>query len=726
MASSSRGNGAPPYGKRSHSSWIPRVAEDYGDSGAFPEINCVQYPLEMGKKKSSTSKSTSQASNGAQSLAIQLNAEGEVKFQDLIARQGATKDKIIHSKFTDLLPKQITDDMPDLHRPDAETIKENTEKTRRALEAMVSAQVSAAMPVKAAPKQAPAQYIRYTPATQGEEFNSGAGQRIIKMCEAQRDPMSPPRFKINKKLPQGPPSPPAPVMHSPTRKVTVKEQQEWKIPPSISNWKNPKGYTIPLDKRLAADGRGLQSVHINENFSKFAEALYIADRKAREALEMRAKVEQTIAQKEKSKKEEDLKSLANQIREQRSGIKSSSGPTPAGAGGDQTDEEENRSDHEDDDRHKRRSRSAESSSDRSRSRSSSSSSSENEEEYETRRRRRSKDGNGNNDDTRVGRSENRDRERDRDRDRREDSSSHHHHRGDRREEQHHHRSNRNDDDHDNDGDRSRDRRDHRDNRDRDRSRDRDRDRNRDRDHDRKKKNKDGKSVEKAEEREREEIRRERQKERRRDAAISRAAPEKRTALMKEKERDVSEKIALGLPNTGHNTGDVQFDSRLFNGAKGLDTGFGEEDSYTVYDKPWRETEQVASTIYRPSKNLNKDYGDEFENALSAKRFVPDKGFSGAQASGGAGRQASDGPVAFEQQVQQQDTSFDPFQIDDFLVNLKSNNKDNDKSTSSSKNKEDSKSSGSSKREQSEDHYSKSKSHSSSSKSSSHSHSKKRK
>lgn len=64
--------------------------------------------------------------------------------------------------------------------------------------------------------------------------------------------------------------------------MTVKEQQEWRIPPSVSNWKNPKGYTLPLDKRLAADGRGLQSVHINEKFAKLAEALYIADRKARE------------------------------------------------------------------------------------------------------------------------------------------------------------------------------------------------------------------------------------------------------------------------------------------------------------------------------------------------------------------------------------------------------------------------------------------------------------
>ena len=50
---------------------------------------------------------------------------------------------------------------------------------------------------------------------------------------------------------------------------------------------------------MAADGRGLQSTHINENFAKLAESLYIADRKAREAVEMRAQVEKKIANKEK-------------------------------------------------------------------------------------------------------------------------------------------------------------------------------------------------------------------------------------------------------------------------------------------------------------------------------------------------------------------------------------------------------------------------------------------
>tara|TARA_B100000482_G_scaffold186261_1_gene163736 strand:+ start:756 stop:911 length:156 start_codon:yes stop_codon:yes gene_type:complete len=36
---------------------------------------------------------------------------------------------------------------------------------------------------------------------------------------------------------------------------------------------NPKGYTIPLDKRLAADGRGLQEVQINDNFAKLSEVI---------------------------------------------------------------------------------------------------------------------------------------------------------------------------------------------------------------------------------------------------------------------------------------------------------------------------------------------------------------------------------------------------------------------------------------------------------------------
>jgi len=246
----------------------------------------------------------------------------KIKYDNLLRTAEQPKDKVIHSRFSDIVEKQIkaSDDDPELARPDEEKLKEIAEKTREALELEINTKIAAAQPNQVAQKPAEAQYIRYTPSQGGVMYNSGSKQRVIRMVEQQRDPMEPPRFKTNKKIPRGPPSPPAPVLHSPTRKTSVREQQEWKIPPCISNWKNPKGYTIPLDKRLAADGRGLQDPHINDKFAKLAESLYIADRKAREAVETRATLEKKLAQKDKEKKEIKLRELAEKARQERSGI----------------------------------------------------------------------------------------------------------------------------------------------------------------------------------------------------------------------------------------------------------------------------------------------------------------------------------------------------------------------------------------------------------------------
>ncbi|XP_046338629.1 SNW domain-containing protein 1-like [Haliotis rufescens] len=489
---------APPYGHRK--GWIPRSQEDFGDGGAFPEIHVAQYPLGMGLKETTSN-----------SLAVSLDQHGKIKY-DAIARQGHGKDKVIHSRPGDLVPKMIDEDDPDLQRPDEEAIEDTTEKTRQALSKLVSSKISAAMPVRHAEKQAPAQYIRYTPSQQGVAFNSGAKQRIIRMVEVQKDPMEPPRFKVNKKIPRGPPSPPAPVMHSPNRKVTVKEQQEWKIPPCISNWKNNRGYTIPLDKRLAADGRGLQGVHINENFAKLAEALYIADRKAREAVEMRAQIEKKMAQKEKEKKEESLRMLAQRAREERAGIRRA----------DERDEEEV---------------------------------------------------------------------------------------------------------------------------------------------------------------ERNELRRDRQKERQRDRNLARAAPDKRSRIQKERERDISEKIALGLPNAGGSQ-ETQFDQRLFNTNKGMDSGFGDDEAYNVYDKPWREENSIGNQIYRPSNRKDKDlYGEDFDTLMKQKRFVPDREFEGTDRS-----RRRDGPVQFEQDVEE-----DLFGLDKFFTEAKRGQKRAGDDSRSSRDYESSKS-----------------------------------
>lgn len=254
---------------------------------------------------------------------------------------------------------------------------------------------------------------------------------------------------------------------------------------------------MPLDKRLAADGRGLQQLHINENFAKLAEALYIADRKAREAVETRAQLEKKLAQKEKETKEEHLRQLAQRARDERAGIKT----------------------------------------------------------------------------TGSGHARNFDEE----------------------------------------------------------------------------------------EQERELLRQDRHKERARERNLARAAPDKRSKLQRERERDISEQIALGMPARGVSSNETQFDQRLFGQAKGLGQGYADDEAYNVYDKPWRDGGSMANHIYRPNKNIDKDMygGEDLDKAIRTNRFVPDKEFGGTDRSG----TSRSGPVQFEKEE-------DPFGLDQFLSQAK--------------------------------------------------------
>lgn len=136
------------------------------------------------------------------------------------------------------------------------------------------------------------QYIRYTPDQNSEAFNSGAKQRIVKMVTVQEDPLEPPKSK-HKRAPRGPPSPPETILRSPSRKITAKDQADWNIPACISNWKNAKGYTIPLHMRVQADGRNLQDATINHKFPKFSEAILLAEIQARKEVEERNKIKQS-------------------------------------------------------------------------------------------------------------------------------------------------------------------------------------------------------------------------------------------------------------------------------------------------------------------------------------------------------------------------------------------------------------------------------------------------
>ncbi|KZT02308.1 pre-mRNA-processing protein 45 [Laetiporus sulphureus 93-53] len=298
----------PPYGQRN--GWKPTSPDDFGDGGAYPECHVAQYPLDMGKKKTAA----------GNTLALQVDSEGNVRY-DVIAQQGQRPGKIVQSQFKDLVPlahrKDLDDTQRQMERPTEDDVQATTEKTRAALEKLVNGKIKAAQPKNVPDSQGKTSFIRYTPGQQNGA--NGLKQRIVKMTEVVEDPLEPPRFK-HKKIPRGPPSPPPPVLRSPPRKATAQEQKEWMIPPCISNWKNNKGYTIPLDKRLAADGRGLQDLHINDNFAKFSEALFIADRHAREEVRQRGLMQQKLAEKQKAQKEENLRMLAQRAREERAGI----------------------------------------------------------------------------------------------------------------------------------------------------------------------------------------------------------------------------------------------------------------------------------------------------------------------------------------------------------------------------------------------------------------------
>jgi SNW domain-containing protein 1 len=536
--------------------------------GAYPEIHLAQYPLNMGRPDKRGAGGAAGAGRASQTLALTVDAEGNVNY-DAIVKQGGHSNALVATNHKALVPKleQLNAKMP---KPDEQAIEETTKATAAALEARVLKKQAVMNPKAVAAAPGAAEYIKYTSASSSAAHASGASTRIIKMQNMPVDPLEPPKFR-HVKVPRGSGSPPVPVMHSPPRALTTQDRQDWKIPPCISNWKNAKGYTIPLDKRLAADGRGLQEVQVNDQFAKFSEALYIAEQTARSAVETRAKMQRELLAREKERKEEELRELAAKARQDRMGGRvvsareaadsvaagsvgrgrAASPPSPAAAataraGGPASSE----------DRNVRRPASAgEPPSDDER---------EIPEAYRTRNERRR----GLDEDAEETRAEREERRR--------------------RDEL------------------------------------------------------------------REERRRERERERRLDARDARGY--KRSKLTRDKDRDISEKVALGMAKVSGG-GEAMYDQRLFNQDTGLDTGMGAEDAYNLYDKP----------LFTDRSELFKARGGAGGGGdVDTTKFKPDKGFTGADYTR-SGREAAserhgDG-VAFEQDP----AEADPFGLNAFLT-----------------------------------------------------------
>ncbi|KAJ0745545.1 putative SKI-interacting protein, SKIP [Helianthus annuus] len=93
---------------------------------------------------------------------------------------------------------------------------------------------------------------------------------------------------------------------------------------------------------------------------------------------------------------------------------------------------------------------------------------------------------------------------------------------------------------------------------------------------------------------REERHRERENERRLEAKD--AITGKKSKITRDRDGDVSEKVALGMASAGSTRGgEVMYDQRLFNQEKGTGSGFANDDQYKVYDKGLFTAQPTLST-----------------------------------------------------------------------------------------------------------------------------------
>jgi SNW domain-containing protein 1 len=559
-----------------NSMFVPRSTADFDDGGSFPEIHVAQYPRHMGNphlEKRGGGAATGGNGGDAVSdiinnsvkgraiisrdiLAATVDANGKVSY-DAIVTRGTNADKKVYSKHSDLRGCQPSKDEVALPTPEEEA--STAERTQRALSALISSKVAMDKPtgsaITAAIDSATAhertQFIRYTPNENAPGYNPQASQRIIRMVPAQIDPMQPPKH-MHRKAPRGPAEDPVPVLHAPPEKLSKEEREAWNVPACISNWKNARGYTIPLDKRLAADGRGLRDDNtINSNFAVLSESLYVAERQAREEVRTRAAVQKRLIMDQRERREEELRELANKARMERGGgggggttrmaATATTAPVREREVADSRQGVARVHDDENDD----------------------------DESVESVPQKRS---GGNNDEE----------------------------------------------------DRARAQRD----------------------------------------RLRAERRREREKEYRLERAgmtnpdDDAADEELKKKRRLENDRDVSEKVALGThTGSGAAGGAGGIDSRLYSQSAGLSSGFGADDEYNAYSRPMFDREGVtSSSIYRPTRDLNTEDADAQYEKLkkgATGKFVPDKGFGGAEGDknggmgGAAGGAARTAPVQFE-------------------------------------------------------------------------------
>lgn len=168
--------------------------------------------------------------------------------------------------------------------------------------------------------QSKTNFYRFTPGSNihgfAEPTSENSSQKILCVREMPKDPCEPSKFK-HRRMQKENDEEQIPVLRSPPRKLTQEDYKNWKIPPCISNYKNQKGYTIPIQMRLMADMRSSKDLVLSDKFSKFADVLNLVEKESRKEIEQRNKANEYMKLMNTLKQEQELLAAAEAARKQK-------------------------------------------------------------------------------------------------------------------------------------------------------------------------------------------------------------------------------------------------------------------------------------------------------------------------------------------------------------------------------------------------------------------------
>ncbi|CAI4054473.1 hypothetical protein SKDZ_01G0390 [Saccharomyces kudriavzevii ZP591] len=210
-------------------------------------------------------------------------------------------------RLDDFIPKRQSNFELSVPLPTQLDVQECAAKTKSYVQRLVNAKLSSSN------NKASSRYVTEThQASTNLTLDNG---RRVEVVSKQMDPLLP-RFvgkKARKVVAPTESDEVVPVLHMGGSNDTEEANpSDWNIPAAVSNWKNPNGYTVALERRV---GKASSDENvINEGFMKLSEALEDADKKARQEIRSKMDLKRVAMEQEMLAKESKLKELSQRAR----------------------------------------------------------------------------------------------------------------------------------------------------------------------------------------------------------------------------------------------------------------------------------------------------------------------------------------------------------------------------------------------------------------------------